>query len=161
MRSEFNERIREVTALRKRAGEATLRIRREADLLAEIHHELADLLSTIVPLCVTQARLTSSSSSSSMSSRSSALAMTAASSSSSANVGPGSQSTRLLRIDAVAASLGLSRSQVWRMVKEGRFPKPRRLSTRAVGWLEAEVSGWISARPVFDGPHQPPPRARR
>ena len=46
------------------------------------------------------------------------------------------------------------------MVKEGRFPKPRRLSIRAVAWLEADVSRWISGRPVFDGPEEPPPRAR-
>ena len=152
MRSDLHQTLDELTALRKRAGEIIVRIRREADLLADVHHELADLLTAIGPLCLAPTRQSSSSSS-----RSSTT--TAGASSSSANVDLGPR-LALLRIDTVAARLGLSRSQVWRMVKEGRFPKPRRLSTRAVAWLEPEVSAWIGARPVFDGPRQPAPRRR-
>lgn len=154
MRSDLHQTLDELTALRKRAGEIIVRIRREADLLADVHHELADFLSAIGPLCLAPT-LQSSSSSPSRSSTT-----TAGASSASANVDLGPRPA-LLRIDAVAARLGLSRSQVWRMVTEGRFPKPRRLSTRAVAWLEPEVSAWISARPVFDGPQQPAPRRRR
>jgi prophage regulatory protein len=139
--------------LRKRAGEITLRIRREADLLADVHHELADLLSATASLCVTQAR--------SALAASSRLSATTTAPSSSPDGDRGGRTGSMLRIDGVAARLALSRSQVWRMVKEGRFLKPRRLSTRAVAWLEAEVAGWITARPVFDGPQQPTPRARR
>jgi predicted DNA-binding transcriptional regulator AlpA len=53
-------------------------------------------------------------------------------------------------IDAavVAARLGLSRPQVWRTVKEGRFPKPWRRSTGAVAWLEVEVSVISAPRTV-------------
>jgi prophage regulatory protein len=153
MRIDLYEKIHELAALRKRAGEVTTRIRREADLLADVYHELAELLSAIATLSVAQASIASASS------RSSASTPTA--SSSPASIGTEARSSGMLRIDVVAARLGLSRSQVWRMVKEGRFPKPRRLSTRAVAWLEIEVTGWITARPVFDGPQQPPPRAWR
>jgi prophage regulatory protein len=154
MRSELQERLHELTVLRKRAGDITLRIRREADLLADVHHDLADLLSAIGPLCLAQTWPSSSSSSS----RSSTTTEETSSSSANVDVGP---RPALLRIGSVATHLGLSRSQVWRMVKEGRFPKPRRLSTRAVAWLEPEVSAWIDGRPVFDGPHQPARRPRR
>ena len=154
MRSDLHQTLDELTALRKRAGEIIVRIRREADLLADVHHELADLLTAIGPLCLAPTQQSSSSSPS----RSSTT--TAGASSSSANVDLGPR-LALLRIDAVVARLGLSRSQVWRMVKEGRFPKPRRLSTRAVAWLEPEVSAWIGARPAFDGPQQPALQRRR
>jgi prophage regulatory protein len=156
MRSDLHQTLDELTALSKRAGEISVRIRHDADVLADVHHELADLLTAIGPLCLAPTRQSTSSSSSS--SRSSTT--TAGASSSSANVDLGPR-LALLRIDTVAARLGLSRSQVWRMVKEGRFPKPRRLSTRAVAWLEPEVSAWIGASPVLDGPQQPAPRRRR
>jgi len=155
MRSDLHQTLHELTALRKRAGEVILRIRREADLLADVHHDVADLLNAIGPLCLAPTRQSSSSSSSS---RSSTTTAAPSSSSGSVDLGP---RPGLLRIDAVTVHLGLSRSQVWRMVKEGRFPKPRRLSTRAVAWLEPEVSAWIDARPVFDEPQQPAPRPRR
>ena len=154
MRSDLHQTLHELTALRKRAGEVILRIRREADLLADVHHDIADLLNAIGPLCLAPTRQSSSSSSSQSSTT------TAAPSSSSGSVDLGPRPV-LLRIDAVTGRLGLSRSQVWRMVKEGRFPKPRRLSTRAVAWLEPEVSAWIDARPVFDEPQQRAPRPRR
>jgi predicted DNA-binding transcriptional regulator AlpA len=32
------------------------------------------------------------------------------------------------------------------MVKEARFPAPRRLSTRAIGWLGSEIDDWLKAR---------------
>jgi hypothetical protein len=47
MRSDPYERIHKLTALRKRAGEITRQIQREADLLADVHHELADVLAAI------------------------------------------------------------------------------------------------------------------
>ena len=101
MRFDLHEKLHELTALRKRAGDdITLRIRREADLLADVHHELVDLLSAIGPMCLAQTRQSSSSSSSSSPSRSSTT--TAAASSSSANVDLGPR-LALLRIDAVAA----------------------------------------------------------
>jgi prophage regulatory protein len=144
-----HETLRQLTVLRRRASEITLRIRREADLLADVHHELVDLISEIGLIGPAQAHQSSSRPYS-----------TTAASSSPANVDSRPR-VELLRINAVAARLGLSRSHVWRMVKEGRFPKPRRLSTRAVAWLESEVSAWIGARPVFDTPHPPTPRPRR
>ncbi len=151
MRSDLDENTRQLAALRKRAGELTIRIRQDTDLLAEVHHRLAELLNEVVHECAAQPRAGSP-----LSRPTGPIAA-----SSVTNVGVDAKGPRLLRIDEVAMCLGLSRSQVWRMVKECRFPKPRRLSTRAVAWLEQEVSGWISARPVFDSPGQPAPRARR
>jgi prophage regulatory protein len=40
----------------------------------------------------------------------------------------------------------LSRSQRWRLEREGRFPTRVPLSERAFGWVESEIEDWIAAR---------------
>jgi prophage regulatory protein len=40
----------------------------------------------------------------------------------------------------------LSRSQRWRLEREGRFPTRVPLSERTFGWVESEVADWIAAR---------------
>jgi len=37
------------------------------------------------------------------------------------------------------------------MAKEGNFPRPRRLSTRAVGWDATEIETWLRQRKPFKG----------
>jgi len=52
----------------------------------------------------------------------------------------------ILRLPAVKARTGLSRSSIYLRVSEGRFPKPINLGPRAVGWLESEVAEWLEQR---------------
>ena len=49
----------------------------------------------------------------------------------------------ILRLLAVKARTGLSRSTIYARVSEGTFPKPVSLGARAVGWVEAEVQEWL------------------
>jgi prophage regulatory protein len=51
---------------------------------------------------------------------------------------------RVLRLPAVKASTGLSRSSIYMRVADGQFPKPIKLGARAVGWLESDVDAWLS-----------------
>ena len=53
---------------------------------------------------------------------------------------------RMLRLSAVLARTGLSRSTMYKLIREGSFPKPVRLGAQAAGWVEAEVDGWIRGR---------------
>lgn len=53
---------------------------------------------------------------------------------------------RLIRLNAVRDRTGLSRSTIWRLERRGDFPKHRRISLNAVGWLEAEVDEWVISR---------------
>ena len=54
---------------------------------------------------------------------------------------------RLLRLPAVRAVVGLSKSSIYERVKGGRFPKPIPLgSPRVVGWLESDITRWIEAQ---------------
>ncbi|SMH43468.1 helix-turn-helix transcriptional regulator [Mesorhizobium australicum] len=50
----------------------------------------------------------------------------------------------LLRLPVVLARTGLSRSQLYRLVAAGRFPRPVGLGgTAAKAWSSAAVSEWI------------------
>ncbi len=51
----------------------------------------------------------------------------------------------ILRLPAVKARTGLSRSTIYLRISEGSFPKPVSLGGhRAVGWIEAEINDWLS-----------------
>ena len=51
-----------------------------------------------------------------------------------------------LRARDVQTRVGLSRTTIWRLVRRGEFPAPRRLSANAIGWLASEVEAWIGSR---------------
>lgn len=55
---------------------------------------------------------------------------------------------KLLRVREVLDRTGLRRSTLYRLMAEGKFPRPRQLGMRAVAWVESEVEEWIGARPV-------------
>jgi prophage regulatory protein len=57
-----------------------------------------------------------------------------------------SRSLKLLRFPAVRERTGLSRSTIWRLEREGDFPRHRRISPNAVAWVEDEVLSWIQSR---------------
>jgi prophage regulatory protein len=52
---------------------------------------------------------------------------------------------RLLRLPSVKTQTGLSKSEIYRRIKLGTFPKPLSLGARAVAWTAASVEGWIAA----------------
>ena len=52
----------------------------------------------------------------------------------------------VLRLPAVLARTGLSRSTIYLRISEGRFPASVSLGDRAVGWIEAEIQGWLEKR---------------
>ncbi len=59
----------------------------------------------------------------------------------------------ILRFPAVQQATGLSRTTIWRLERDGLFPRRRQLSANTVGWPRCEVDDWISARqPVSNGP---------
>ena len=50
----------------------------------------------------------------------------------------------ILRLPAVKARTGLSRSTIYFRVSEKTFPAPVKLGPRAVGWIESEVEAWLA-----------------
>jgi prophage regulatory protein len=57
-----------------------------------------------------------------------------------------SKEPTILRRPQVQQRTGLSRSTLYQYIKDGEFPASVQLGPRAVGWLESDVSGWITAR---------------
>ena len=53
---------------------------------------------------------------------------------------------RFLRFPAVRARTGLSRSTIWRLERQGSFPRHRRISRNAVAWVEDEVTDWMRSK---------------
>lgn len=45
---------------------------------------------------------------------------------------------------------GISKTTLWRWVREGHFPKPVRLGVKCVAWRPDEIDQWINTRPAYD-----------
>lgn len=52
---------------------------------------------------------------------------------------------RFLRLPEVIALTGLSRATIYRYADDGLFPRPVKLTKRAVGWKSNEVQTWLNA----------------
>ena len=56
--------------------------------------------------------------------------------------------SRILTYAEVCRRTGQSRTGIWRLIRDGKFPQPVDLGTpRRVGFYESEVQDWIDARP--------------
>ncbi len=53
---------------------------------------------------------------------------------------------RLLRWQELKKWIPLSRSNVYRMMDEGTFPRPINLGARSVAWFESDIDAWIQER---------------
>lgn len=53
-----------------------------------------------------------------------------------------SRDLRLLEIEEVISVTRLSRSTIYRLMRDGAFPKPKRISVRRVAWKEGDVIDW-------------------
>ena len=56
----------------------------------------------------------------------------------------------VLRLDDVAREIGISKALIKRLVAEGDFPKPIKLSERARGWRRREILDWVENRETAD-----------
>lgn len=57
----------------------------------------------------------------------------------------------LIRWPEVKKATNLSRTTAWRLEKEGKFPKRRKLSAHAVAWMSDEIYAWIASRKIVGG----------
>jgi prophage regulatory protein len=53
--------------------------------------------------------------------------------------------TKFLPWPQVQQRIALSRTTVWRLIRAGDFPKPRRISRGRVVWVEQEVLDWMAS----------------
>ena len=65
---------------------------------------------------------------------------------------------QLLTRSEVEASVRLTTSTIYRLMRSGKFPEPLRIGPRAVRWRASELDAWLEGRPYSHGEE---PRARK
>ena len=63
---------------------------------------------------------------------------------------------RILRLKSVLARTGLSRSTLYRKIREGTFPRQVRISVHGAGWRESAVNLWIADPVAYRDPDAAP-----
>ncbi len=58
-----------------------------------------------------------------------------------------SEDKTIIRFPTVQRKTGLSRTTLWRRVKDGSFPEPVKISARTIGWFSDEIQDWCTSRP--------------
>lgn len=58
---------------------------------------------------------------------------------------------RLMTRSEVEARTALSRTSIYRKMREGTFPTPLKIGERAVRWPESEIEAWLASRPRATG----------
>ena len=53
----------------------------------------------------------------------------------------------LIRIPDVVKYVGLCKATIYKLIAENHFPSPKKISSRAVGWLHSDIQEWIKSRP--------------
>jgi prophage regulatory protein len=56
---------------------------------------------------------------------------------------------RFVKLDEVKRRVGLGKSMIYRLIQEGKFPAPYKLSPLASRWSDREVVAWVQE--VKDG----------
>jgi len=59
---------------------------------------------------------------------------------------------RFVKLSEVTRRVGLGKSMIYQMIREGRFPAPYKLSPFAARWSERELVAWIDdVKDGFEG----------
>ena len=62
---------------------------------------------------------------------------------------------RIVRRPEVERLTGLSRASLYRLINEGEFPAPVKLTKgNAVGWRERDLREWLASRKPVGGPSE-------
>lgn len=51
-----------------------------------------------------------------------------------------------MRLGDVIRKVGLSKTEIYRRIQQGTFPRQRRLSHKVAVWVRQEVDNWIGER---------------
>ena len=53
---------------------------------------------------------------------------------------------QIIKLPDVVKISSLSSASIYRLVKQGKFPKQIKLSERSSGWLLSEVNDWLDSK---------------
>ena len=59
---------------------------------------------------------------------------------------------RFVKLDEVKRRVGLGKSMIYRLIQQGKFPPPYKLSSLASRWSDREIVTWINdVKDGFEG----------
>ena len=61
------------------------------------------------------------------------------------------QQNRIVRKTELFSRLGLSDATIWRMERDGKFPRRIQLGGKAVGWFDSEINDWMNQKSAARG----------
>ena len=53
---------------------------------------------------------------------------------------------KIYKASEVAEYVNVSKSQIYKLVQQGRLPKPIKLGERGSAWLVSEIDAWLQSR---------------
>lgn len=56
------------------------------------------------------------------------------------------QRPQILRFNQVSGRVGLGRSAIYDLMAKGKFPRPVKLTAKAVGWSSSVIDAWIAEK---------------
>ena len=56
------------------------------------------------------------------------------------------RSTKFLRLPSVIDKVGLSRSQIYKLIQRGDFPEPVKIGPKISVWIEEKLEMWMDAQ---------------
>ena len=56
------------------------------------------------------------------------------------------RSTKFLRLPSVIDKVGLSRSQIYKLIQQGEFPEPVKIGPKISVWIEEKLEVWMDAQ---------------
>jgi len=56
------------------------------------------------------------------------------------------RSTKFLRLPSVIDKVGLSRSQIYKLIQRGDFPEPVKIGPKISVWIEEKLEVWMDAQ---------------
>jgi len=51
-----------------------------------------------------------------------------------------------LRVSTLAPRLGVSKNTIWRLVREGKFPRPIKITQKISVWKADDVLAWLASK---------------
>ena len=52
----------------------------------------------------------------------------------------------IIRLSGVVSRTGYSRSWIYKLISQGKFPQPIKLGSRSIAFIESEIDEWINQR---------------
>lgn len=56
------------------------------------------------------------------------------------------QALSVLRLNQVKQQTGMSRSLIYKLIAEGKFPRQIKLGSRSVGWFQHSINEFLASR---------------